>query len=73
MCHQFSVVVVPKFDFEKFLKSIDRYKITHLLWVFTNLHVNLSDQDSNLLRIVPPMVVLLCKVSSRIAISALLI
>ncbi len=33
-----SIVVVPRFDFVKFLESMKRHKATHILYVFTKFH-----------------------------------
>lgn len=33
-----TLVVIPKFSFTEYLKSIVKYKITHLLWVYAHSH-----------------------------------
>lgn len=49
-----SIVIVPKFSFSDFLESIVRHQVTHLL---------LSYLVFRLASLVPPQVVLLCKVT----------
>lgn len=58
---QLSLVVVPKFSFVEFLKSIVRHRISHLMYVVMRSH--LTNQHLFQDRLVPPQVVLLCKVS----------
>jgi hypothetical protein len=57
-----SIVVVPKFVLSSFLESIVRHRITHLWYVV--VHFWLSRLFNICASIVPPQVVLLCKVIS---------
>jgi hypothetical protein len=56
-----SIVVVPKFSFSDFLESIVRHQVTHLLLSY--LVPRLADTNNNTCSLVPPQVVLLCKVT----------
>lgn len=64
MSSQLTLVVIPKYDHAKFLKSIDKYRITHLLYVHVVLFSLVYLTILVCFRVVPPQVVLLCKVRS---------
>jgi acyl-CoA synthetase (AMP-forming)/AMP-acid ligase II len=57
------VVIVPKFDFVRFLESIVLYRVTHLMWE-KKAFVRLSGNADACFRVVPPMAVLLAKHSA---------
>ena len=59
-----TLIIMPKFNYEEMLKSIVRYKVTHLLYDLfsTLLYLILTLIYHFLCSIVPPQVVLFCKV-----------
>src|SRR5712691_5181882 len=58
-----TVVIVPKFDFVRFLESIVLYRVTHLMWGKTTF-VRSSGNADACFRVVPPMAVLLARHSA---------
>jgi len=61
---QMSFVVVRRFNFEGMLKSIVRHRISHLLCVSTRFKWPYTHGSLLIRSLVPPQVVLLCKVES---------
>lgn len=61
--YQVSVVVMPSPNFELLLKSIVRYNIVHMLYVCTSMRRPTGLIYCSNYSLVPPTIVLLCKVS----------
>lgn len=59
-----SLVLVEKFNFVDMLRNIDRYRISHLMLVMLvhSVFLDLNLSPSMILRLVPPHIVLFCKV-----------